>query len=217
MGLDIQVNVDVGPASRFMSTIERQLPFAASKALNQTAKDVQAAERQEIRGEFSLRREQFVLRTVKIERGDWATKAKLEARVRIDRERDILAKFTRGGQKRALGGGHIAVPVGPDRLVRRTKRYPNIAARYGPFRYVGRSLRGEKRTFIIPSGPDAGVYQRVGRGKRSRLQLLYAFERSVRIPRLLPYYDVARRVVNRRWAPNFTKSFDEAIRTAKQS
>src|SRR3954468_14135275 len=81
---------------------ERQLPFAAMKTLNELATGFQTDERAVIQSEFTVRRP-WVLQGVKIDRGDFATKEKLEARVHIDADHNFLDKFEAGGTRAPVG------------------------------------------------------------------------------------------------------------------
>ena len=124
---------------------------------------------------------------------------------------DIIAKFETGGQKRARDGRHLAIPVD----VRRTK-VGVVSRRNRPksfrFKRVGRSIRGERRTFIIPG---VGIFQRVGRRKNSRIRLLFTFKTQVPIDRRLDFIANAERVVQQMFDKNFDRAFDRAISTAK--
>ncbi len=76
------------------------------------------------------------------------------------------------------------------------------------FKRVGRSIRGERRTFIIPG---VGIFQRVGRRKNSRIRLLYRFKTSVPIDRRLDFIANAERVVQQMFDRNFDRAFDRAV------
>ena len=216
----IEVRVESTAAGRLLATLSGQMPFAISKAINATAKDFQEEQRRGIARRFTLRRKTFVLRTVKINRGDFATKHKLEARVQIDPRRNILAKFELGGRKRPRRGKHVAVPI----AVRRTRK-GIVTRRQRPRafhfeRHVtarGKlQLKGERRTFIILRGRNPGIYQRLGGRRNSRVRLLYAFKRSVPISPDLEFISTGRRIIHERYAANLHKAIQFALRTAKR-
>ena len=76
--------------------------------------------------------------------------------------------------------------------------------------------QGEKRTFLIPTGKNAGIYQRKGRrGRGGSVTLLYTFATSVPIDPLLNFIDNAKRVISRRFGQNFRKAWALALRTAR--
>ncbi len=216
----IQIVADLKPALDLTDRARRQVPFAASKALNDTIKQIQAAERAQIEKTFTLRRKQFVLRTVKINRQDFANKRNLRATVRIDPTRDFLAKFERGGVKRPHSGRSIAVPIdvkrGKTGVGSRRLRPKALALRAHHTAGGKTQYRGEKRTFLVERGAFRGIFQRVGRRRRSSIRLLYSLVTSVRIPASLRFERTARRVATpERLQANFHRAFEFAMRTAR--
>jgi len=55
-----------------------------------------------------------------------------------------------------------------------------------------------------------------GRGKSASLKALYQLVPLARIPKRLRFYEDAAKVVQRRMVPNFKKSFERAVRTARR-
>jgi hypothetical protein len=183
----LEVKHNVPAVQRWVAKVRRQIPWATAQAINQTAKDGQRFQRAYQLRAFDVTRPQWVSRAVKIK--PFANKRR---------------------------GGRVAAPVGPTRLIRRTRRFPNIRARYGPFKPAGRDrYEGKKRTFLLDAGPKAGVYQMVGRGKNARARLLWTFKQSVPIDRRLKFRHNIRRVVHRFWDKNFHKAWVKALRTAR--
>ncbi|MEO7457073.1 MAG: hypothetical protein ABIY52_12495 [Gemmatimonadaceae bacterium] len=118
----ITIRVDTDQLTRDLrDTQTRQVPFALVKALNALAsEDVQPAERRRLREVFTLRREAWADRSIKITH--FAKKAEPFVTIAIkppgtqDRS-DILGKFEDQTEKRAIGGHGVAVPMD----VKRTK------------------------------------------------------------------------------------------------
>jgi len=212
--VEMDVRGDFTPALKLFRNVERQIPFATAQAINSTLTGAQREIRGGLNRRFTLRRKQFIERTIKINRQDFATKTKLEGKLQVDRDRPVLAKHERGGRKQAKSG-HLAIPTGTRH--RRTKRFPTLKSRYGPFRRRGSRILGKDRTFIISSGASPGLFQRTGRGRRSKIKQLYAFKRSVPIEARLRFVETATHVVHRDYARNFHRALDQAIRTAKAS
>jgi hypothetical protein len=221
----VTVEADIAPGLRLIADVRKQLPFAVSKAINDTLLQAQVAERERIAGAFTLRRPDFIFRTVKIEREDFAQKDKLYGIMRIDPTRDFLAKFEAGGQKTPRSGHDIAVP---DQA--RPSKGALIPAGLRPkalsLQRTGGRIRGAKRTFVIETSTHPGIYQRVGterrgafrrigRGRDPNVRLLYSFKPSVRIDRRLGFAETAKRVVDQQFKANFAASFDLAMRTAR--
>ncbi len=230
----VTVQHDLSRADRFIKGYERQLPFATSLAINNTAKDFQTTERAHLLSEFEVRRRQWVERNVKIK--PFSTKRKLEAKVAVqspgsgDRS-DILAKFEKGGLKRPTKRQALAIPD----EARRTKA--GVLAKAGrprAFRLrlwgVGkggvRIYRGRKRTFMIqyPDG-TGGIYQRVGRRSKRKyrrvsgssgtrdtaIRTLFRFTSQARIDDRLDFVSTAQRVIHVRFGPNFHEALERAV------
>jgi len=216
----VAATVDPRAALRLTGAVLRQFDYAVARALNLTATDFQAAERQRIEARFTLRRRDFVLRTVKIERAGFARRGKLYVDVGIDPKRDILAKFEPGGLKRARGGGALAVPQEVRRsqteVIPRGRRPRAFHFRVHRTKRGAVQLKGEKRTFILEQGfLRGGIFQRVGRGRRSTVRLLYLFTRAVPIEPDLRFVETARKVCQTRFTSNFQRAFVEALRGAR--
>ncbi len=210
----LDVEFDSRDTQRWLGKMAKQTAFALSVAINDTLKDAQKVQRAHQRRVFTVRRPRFVEQAVKIK--PFATKRTLTGTMAIDppggrRTSDILAKFESGGRKRVRQGRHLAIPI----EARRTKAGV-VSRRNRPkgfkFKRVGRSIRGERRTFIIP---DVGIFQRVGRRRNSRIRLLYRFKTSVPIDRRLDFIANAERVVRQMFDRNFERAFDRAVTTAK--
>lgn len=151
----------------------------------------------------------------------------------------ILGKFVTGGTKQAKAPDQPVII--PTQAIRPSFRqlvplylYPKplgvFPARYTvPPNSVGKSKKSGRsraakhvRPFILDPkqmrglGPKAwGIYRRTG-PKRGDIEMIWAFRRSVPIPKALPFYDIARRVVGERWATNMSGALAYAVRTARR-
>lgn len=177
----------------------RHLPpnarYGAALGMNRTIDEAQSAIRASLPEKFTLRRKQFVERTVYRKPGeDFATKAKLEARVRIHDERDVLAKHEKGGRKVPREGRALAIPVD----VRRTKAD------------VVRKSEGVKALFASGKAFRKGskVFVTQGRGKKKTLRLAYVFKPSVPIAPALGFERTARAVIARRAEANIAGAIE---------
>ena len=70
------------PALQLLKTAAKQVPFATSVAINQTAKDFQKVQLAHMESAFIIRRQTFARRAVKIK--PFSTKRQLKATVSID-------------------------------------------------------------------------------------------------------------------------------------
>lgn len=240
----IRFTLDTRQLEKDLSDLaKRQIPFAVSSALNATAKEVQVATRAGIARRFTLRSSRFVLNTVKINRGDFATKDNLRAIVTVGgsvggRRQDLLVKFEDGGVRRSSDPGRpIAIPsdylrptksaVIPKgmypkalRLISsRTASGSTLAPKTHMTRRGVEQIKGKRRTFVLDPRHHRGarswaVFQRQG-PHSTDVQLLWIYKTSIKIPRKLFFKDTAAKVVRRRMVPNLIAAFDRAIRTAR--
>lgn len=172
----MELNIKVDTDSLIANLHERyhnQLPFAVSKGINQTAKDIQTGIRAKLTQTVITRTPQsaaWISRLVKINRGDWATKDSLVARVAIGPrgfsegdKRTLLPMVDQGGirtSRMQIGHGGIfaqgstAVPL------------RNSASEVIP-RYMYPSALGLQAIRSIGGTGEAATF-RAGRGKHSR-------------------------------------------------
>ncbi len=220
----MQVALDTN--ATHVSTVARwifrdQVPFAASKAINETLKDAQRAQRAHMRQAFTIRRRPFAERAVKIK--PFANKRRLHARIKIEppggQERaNIFTRHEVRGIREPIEGRSLAVPIGVRRkktsVVRRERRPPAFK-----FREVGSGRRvamfkGVKRTFMLQSPDGTGyIIQRTGRRKT---RLLYRLVPSVPIAPRLAFLETVGRVVRANFPTNFRRAFIQAVRTRRR-
>lgn len=220
--MGVSIVVDVDKCTRDLDAIaQKQVPFALANTLNALAKEGQLQARVRMHRIFTLRRPVFAERSVKIVH--FANKRELFATVGIhppgslgDSRSDIFTKFETDTQK-VPKGRTIAVPVSA-RLKRNNAGI--IAKRERPaaynFRQVGRTIRGDRRTFIVKKPDGSGVIlQRTGKGKGSQVQALYILVKRARIKPDLNFIPTFARVVDKNSEPFFTRELNKALSTAK--
>ena len=203
-----------------MARLPENAKFGASIGLNRTADEVQAGIRAGLQGKgFTLRRKSFVEQTIYRKPGeDFATKAKLEARVRIHDERDVLAKHEEGGQKRPRQGRVVAVPIGArptkDALVPAKYQlktlFFNRQSRWSQVKTVATTKSKTARRRLLKRSvasdvtvtPDGRVWLTEGRGKSRRSTLLWVFKKATWIPPRLRFEETGRSIATNRLRPN---------------
>lgn len=196
----LKISVDTRAVERLTATVSKQLAFAVSKAMNETVKAAQAAERAALPGKFTLRRKPWVEQSIKI--STFAKKTALTAVLEVDPTRNVLAKFEAGGDKVGRSGGRVAIPID----VRRNKS--DIVPRT-------RSVRA-----LLASGKayvqNGLVLERLGsRRSGHELRLAYLLKRSVRIRPRLGLVATTRQTFADEFSTTFAKAFADALRTAK--
>lgn len=209
-----------------------QLPYATSVAINRTALKGQEKEREHMEDVFTVRNDRFLRRSVKIK--PFSSKRSLAARVMIDSPggRDIFEKFEEGGTKRPQGRS-LTVPReklrtrtgrvrARERLRRLDLRLVTPQGRHAPvFSRKGTGIyKGRRRTFMIrESGGRGLVFRRTGPGAPGTFQgteLLWVLTPEGEIQPSLKFAKNIRGVVEDVFDKEFSKAFDQALRTAQR-
>lgn len=215
--MQISVKSNVDQISRLIRSYRDQIPQATAAALTKTAYDI----KQEIvqntwPQSVTARNSRFMKAVLKVEK---ATKKYLTAIVFDNLGREYLGKLESSGTKIPMGN-NIAIPA---RDVEGMVRGANGAVKKS---YKPRTLLDKKRFFrttlksgmdaIVerPSGKEAGIRKR-NRLKRGPLKVWYLLEPKAHIPKLFPFYQAARTVVQRRLEINFRNAFRRAVMTRR--
>lgn len=212
----ITIHVDERPFLDLMTGIaEEQIPYATSRALNDTTTDAQAAIRTGMKsgGEFLIRRD-WVLDQIRVPKFSNKNDDPMRTVLDVSEKADFLDKFEQPGTKTSRVGSHVAVPI-----MARPSRGSIIMDGLRPknlhLQRVGRAIRGDQRTFLVrlKSGRE-GIFQRVG-PRKDDVQLLYWLTPSTPIPGILHFETTAERTIEKMWETNFRRRFDEAMRSAR--
>ena len=200
------IQLDTSELERSLGVFKSELPFGLAKGMNDTLMEIQREEISEAKDRFTIRREAFLKRSVKIVK--FAKKTDLEGQIAIANvgtkpTADILAKFEDGTDKHAHQGRSIAVPtqfIQPvaSRLVSRAKRPRQL-----------------KHTFKVQKGETGFLFQRTGRGRHRTVQLAYVLKPVVRIDTRLHFVDTATRVFTRTLETHINRRLEEAIASSK--
>lgn len=180
---------------RQMRRHRRQVPFAMSQAINDTAFDV----RHHIVNvvyprSFEVRNRRFAGVAFRVDR---SSKRKLVARVFDRLGRAFLPLQQSGGVKTPYSSTFLAVPVQAKRTA------------------TGKSnTQRLKNTFVHDFGKGPAIWQRRGRGGR-RLKLLYVLERDVDVDAAFPFEREGRKVVDQVFPGHFAKRWRRALKTAR--
>jgi len=200
--VEIQVDIQgLDATKQSLSDIERQLPFATALALTRTAKEIQREEIAHIRSAFTVR-------------GSWLreggkfgvgiTPASKQDLVAVVESRAPWLEVHEDGTTRTPAGSHFAIPQA---IIRRTKTQV-IAKSHRP--------KALKRAFKVETKKGIPLLlQRIGRGKRSILRVMYQLTGKAKIEPRLRFIETGREVVERVWKQIFSEALDHAIRTAR--
>lgn len=193
----VETSGDIAAAT----TLDRQITFAAARALTKTAQDSQTASIAAIRQTFTTRGTWYLPSSRFGIRITPATKERLEAAVRT--AADWLIPHETGEDKVAQGGGLLAIPmVGRGRP--RPSRGAKVRADLKP-----RALGG--RGVVIETRRGPVLFARQDR----RLVAFYGLERRARIRKRSTVIEPTVQTVDRNFGRNYAEAIAEALRTAK--
>lgn len=207
--MEINIQIDTSTVRAQLVGLERQIPFVVSKALNSVANDGQRAVQDSLSAHFTLRRGEFIRRTIKRQTpGDFATKTNLQAIVRVDPQRDFLEKFEEDSEKVPQRGRKmIAIPTA---AVRRTKS-DIIRAADRPRAILSQVNQDAGRAFIL----NGAIYRVIGRGRRALLQKVYTLKARVGIRARLRFRETVNTAVDRQWEARALEAIDRALATLR--
>ena len=214
---------------RLLAHVEKQMPYARASALNSVGGDAYDAIRQHVASRFIVRAPQFINGRFRLAPADRATKTKGKVTIALRRfsmrelsPRGILGKFVDGGTK----GGSWPNAI-PTRAIRPDFR--QLVPRYlfpkalglEKNNYLGnpKGMRRKKagikdRFFYMKRGAKGeGIWRAGGPGK-GWLELIWAFRRTVNIPKRLPFDDIVQRVVTEKWTLRMSQAMQAALATA---
>lgn len=201
--MQISIKADVDQAVKYLGRLQRQVPFAASVAMNKTAVEIQKVEQDAMRRELDEPRPSTV-KGVRVKRSN---KRNLVAAVFVIPAIDAFLRYQVHGGVRPPRSVTEAVPFNIP-----LNRYGNI-----PGRRTGKlqKLLNRQDTFTARINGVAGIWQR-GKGRNSRgVTLLVAFENRTRYRPRFRFYEHAVRTTRLRWHRNFRRALRQAIRTAR--
>ena len=209
MVVSLSIRDNIAQVQKRLTAIERrQIPFAASQAINDTVKDIRKriVEVTAPRA-FTLRNRRFISSQLRME---FATKRRLVGAVFDAKGRGQLELHARGGIKRPRGR-HLAIPT-EDVKAKRTGS-GRIPKRLTPRTVLNKA--GRRRAFVVTfrSGQEA-IVRRIGKG-RQPLEVLHLLERRARIPRSFRFFEDAKKVTKARFKRHFERRLRQALRTAR--
>lgn len=181
--------------------VMKNINFGLARGLTRTAKDGQSAVLRSLHGNFQIRNKWPEIGPLSIQVKS-ATPRDLSAEVRS--RADFLIPHEEGKAKTPQGGRHVVVPTDQ---VRRNKR--SIIPR-------GQRPRGlGLKAFVLQTKNGPVLAQRITRGKRKGVIILYGLELKVRIRKVSTFYEPLEKVVSRRGRQHLNESVQDALRTMR--
>jgi len=177
---------------------KKQIPFAASQAINDVLIDSQKA----LKVQSVKKLDRPTKQTVSSFRIKRSSRRKLIGEVFILPWAYEYLKFQINGGIRKTSGEGTGVPVNA-----RLNKFGNIPGRR-------KGLIKKKKQFISTINGVAGVWERVGRGGKT-LKLITAFKKTVQYKKRFPFYKIIQGVVKGRFNKHMSKRLKFALATAR--
>lgn len=195
----VSVQADVKGATRWLNSVQRrQIPFATSKALNDTAFEARKNLQKGIARDLD-RPTPFTQKGFRVHR---AKKSRLEAIVEIEQKRWEYLKFQVEGGTRRPKSRVIIIGQG------RRNQYGNTPG----FRRLRSRLLAQKTTFEGTINGTAGIWRRHRNG---RLELLARYVNQASYQRRFRFRERVEKTVRARFPTHFARSLQRALATAR--
>lgn len=226
--MSITINVPLGPVLARLKTVQKQIPFAASQALNDVAKHVarkalpEAADRAFEGGASRWTKMGFAYRT----KGKGARKRNLEQGIFIRPMQAEYMKFMissshnlRKPKKRSIGV--------PTKHARRTKRGHIATKTWNTYIDQANNKKNPNSKFFRMDRERveknkaryAGIFERMGGKKGDKVRRVVAYKDSTKYPRVyFQYYkkvDLELRSKSRGFQPRFLRRLRKALQTKR--
>lgn len=213
--MKVSVSADIKKLTKGLSKVQKkQIPFAASQALNTLGFDVRKT-LQTVLPDYIDQPTPYTIRAVQVEK---SSKKKLITEVGFRSKRFGKGKgsvepasymgLQIGGGSRIPKGRAIPVPTKHTR----TNKFGNL-----PKGRIAKLLGDKEKYFSgVPTGKDksaAGIWQRMGKKGAGKIRMVVAWEDRADYQKRFPF----RRIVSRTIKQNFQKRFDHSLRKALET
>lgn len=216
-GISLSIDTSgISKAQAWLAQIQGQMPYAASRALNDAAKKV-AEDLNKSTTSYFDRPTRFTQNAYRVSSRSNKTNLTAEIRPKSIQERYLLPSI-RGGirpqrpSERRLGGISPAWSPGSGARLNASGNMSKAA--------VVKALQGGGSYFALKEQRGKlrpGVYQRMGSGtaRRYKVKSILSFNKLPNIPRRWPIERIARGSLNASWTPLINRYLAEALRTAR--
>lgn len=195
--MKVNLQVDAAPLILRLKDGPRRLAWAVVRAITKTLKRIQDSERARVRGIFTVRKEQFIMRQAAIiDPFPSIREARPYGEIAVgQKKRLLLSIFERGGTREPAVGKRLAIPIkgGP---ARPTWEEP-VPEEFFFSKLKFRLKSGKRGKRVTESGlyliPKVGVFKRVA-GEESKLA--FAFTGPKKLSPRLEFIQTAEAVAN---------------------
>ncbi len=195
----IQMSANVKEMNAFIGSLPKQLNYGASVGLNNLATHMRDSELAAAKNSLTLRGRWYEPRSRFGFNVQFAKKNDLNAAVYT--RADWLVLHAEGGTKTTRG--RIAIPT---ESVKRSKR--DMITRANRPRNV-------KGSFLLHTPKGDAIAVRKGRGRRSRLVILYWLEKQAKIKKVYDFYEIGKKVYDRNAQRYLSEGVDKAWASMK--
>mgnify|MGYP000033997046 CR=1 FL=1 len=200
--MEIRVDSNIREFTQWLDHVQRdQVPYAASRAINDVAVDAQDSVVKNLQSVFKNLKRWWLKQQPTGIKVKFSNKKNLHSRVFTDvyfaqRQKD-------GGIKKTKSGKNLAVPL------------PAVPRKYRTSSGAKRMMRERSNVFKTTTKSGHEIIARRKGKKRYPLQVLWILTPTAYVPRRWHIYEVIEKVVKRRFSVHFKKRLDQALATAK--
>ncbi len=210
------IKIDLKEWEEYLSKdgLQKQLSFAASRAMNDVIKEVQKAIRENMKEKFTLRRMAWNLNAIKITK--WSNKKDLHSTLLVDPRAEYLNLHEDSTEHTPFSGKYLRIAnddVFGDRVITKNNRL--FLKNLNLHKDSDGDVVGNQGTFLIET--DRGtpiVLQRTGKNK-NKVKKLYTFVKRSKTTSDLNFYKLAEITTQLLWDKTLTTYLEEAIKNAK--
>jgi hypothetical protein len=209
--MEIVISSNMSELAARINAKRSQIPFAASRALNDIAFEVRnEIVKKTYPRSFNVKNARFPGVLMRV---DKSTKTNLKATIydRIAREGKsssiYLARQEKGGMKTSRSSQNVAIPSRFLMPKRNSEgRVPNNLR--------PRNLLSQKNAFKTTNKKGTTMIMKRD-GRTGKAKVYYILSQSARIPSRFPFFTDARMVIRKSWNPTFSKYLSLAMKTAR--
>jgi hypothetical protein len=213
---DFKLDLDISAAVKLTEKVLRKLPYVLNDSITDTAKLVVAAEQDQLRKDFTIRKSNFLTGRFRILQ--YSRVSNLTAIVGIDNRVQgsplLLGFFEDGGVKEPTAGPELAIPLTGE-AARPT--FQSVVPTALLYKNLKISTKVKGATAIFPGLQNTylvegvGVFQRTG----TQSELIYSFKRSAPLHKRTHMIELAHQVINASFTRIFNKHFVDEILGSK--
>lgn len=215
--MSYQIDVDISQVVKLTEKVLRKIPYVLNDSITEVAKLVVAAEQDQFRKDFTIRKN-FLTGRFRILQ--YSRTSDLTAIVGIDNRVQgsplLLGFFETGGEKLPTTGPELAIPLtGEAARPSFTSLIPTMLM----YKNLQISMKVKGKTAIFPGLQNTYLVEGVGVFKRDEgakeSELIYAFKRSAPLRPRTHMIELAQIVIRDSFAGIFNRNFVEELQGSK--